>query len=140
MARPVKLSKQVQQEICRAVRAGNYPAVAARVAGISESTYYRWMEQGRSEPKGPHHAFYEAIKKAQAESEAHAVAILRSEMKGDWRAAVALLERRHSERWRRRERHEHTIEDERPVLDLSQLTDRELKTLEKVSDRLTEPD
>jgi hypothetical protein len=140
MARPTKLSKQVREEICRAIRAGNYPAVAARAAGISESTFYRWMEQGRSEAKGPHRAFYDAVKEAEAESEVHAVAILRKEMKGDWRAAVALLERRHSERWRRRERHEHTIEDERPVVDLSRLTDRELKSLEKISGRLTEPD
>jgi hypothetical protein len=140
MARPSKLTKQVQERICSAIRAGNYPAVAAVAAGISEATFYRWMEQGRTAGKGPHRDFYEAVKQAEAESEVHAVAILRKEMKGDWRAAVALLERRHAGRWRRQQHHQLTVEDERPVLDLRRLSDRELKSLEKISDRLTEPE
>jgi transposase len=141
MARPSKLTNDVRERICRAIRAGNYPAVAARAAGIAESTFYRWMERGRTETKGSYRAFYEAVNDAEAESEVHAVAILRQQIKGgDWRAAVALLERRHSQRWHRRERHEHTIQDERPVVDLSRLSERELKALEKISDRLTERD
>lgn len=141
MARPTKLTTEVREKICRAIRAGNYPAVAARAAGVSESTFYRWMERGRSDAKGPHRAFYEAVREAEAESEVHLVAVLRKSSKdGDWRAALALLERRYAERWRKREPHGHTIEDHRPVIDLTRLTERELRALEKISDRLTEPD
>ena len=135
MARPTKLTEEVTERILSAIRAGNYPAVAARAAGIAESTFYRWMEQGRAAERGAHRAFYEAVKDAEAEGEAHAVAILRREMKGDWRAAVALLERRHPERWRRRERREPLAADERPRIDLTKLSDRELRTLERINAR-----
>src|SRR5947207_179013 len=119
MARPSKLTDEVSERICRAVRAGNYPARAARSCGIAESTFYRWMEEGRGAERGPYRDFYEAVRDAEAEGEVHAVAILRKEMMSDWRAALALLERRHPERWRRRERREHLAgADERPRLDL----------------------
>src|SRR5215218_6261265 len=112
MARPTKLTTEIRERICSAVRAGNYPAVSARAAEVSESTFYRWMEQGRSATKGPYRAFYEAVKKAEAEGEVHAVVILRKRIKeGDTGAAIAFLERRHGERWRRRERFEHVLED-----------------------------
>jgi hypothetical protein len=140
LARPTKLTKEAGERICSAIRAGNYPATAARASGIAESTFYRWMERGRIEERGPYRGLYEAVKDAEAEGEAHAVAILRKEMKGDWRAAVALLERRHPERWRRRERHEHPASDERPRIDLTELSERELRTLERINARAAKPD
>ncbi len=79
-------------------------------------------------------------KDAEAEGEVHAVAILRKEMMSDWRAALALLERRHPERWRRRERREHlTGADERPRIELSELPERDLKALERINARATKP-
>ncbi len=49
MARPSKLTPEVSEKIVRAIRAGNYPAVAAAHAGIHAATYYRWMEHGELE-------------------------------------------------------------------------------------------
>ena len=53
------------------------------------------MEEGRSRSQGPQRSFYEAVKEAEAAGEVHAVAVLRKAAKDDWRAALALLERRH---------------------------------------------
>ena len=140
MARPSKLTAEVSERICRAIRAGNYPATAARAAGIAESTFYRWMEEGRSAESGKYRDFHEAVKRAEAEGEARAVVLISKAMAKDWRAAMALLERRHPERWRRRERLEHAIAEERPILDLSLLSEEELQTLEGIGARLTEPE
>ncbi len=103
MARPTKLTPEVQDRIVKAIRAGNYFQAAARAAGISESTHYRWLERGAEEKQGAHRDFREAVSRAEAESEVHAVAVIRRAMTEDWRAALALIERRHPERWRRRE-------------------------------------
>jgi transposase len=137
MARPSKLTDERTEKICRAVKAGNYPGIAARSAGISEATFYRWMEEGRAADSGPHHDFYEAVKRAEAEGEALAVAWISKAMPVEWRAAMAVLERRFGERWGRREHPEQAIHDERPVVDLTKLSDREIKTLEKINARFT---
>jgi hypothetical protein len=139
MARPSMLGAELREEICRLIRAGNFPAIAARSAGIAESTFYRWMERGRSEAKGPYLKFYEAIKEAEAGGEVHLVAVLRKHATDDWRAALALLERRHSDRWRRRAAFEHTLEDERASFDLAELSEADLKELERINARLAKP-
>jgi hypothetical protein len=50
--------------------------------------------------------FLEAVTRASAVAEVHAVAIVREAMAADWRAAAWFLERRYPGRWRRRESHE----------------------------------
>jgi hypothetical protein len=139
MSRPTKLTKGLSEKICRAIRAGNYPAVAALSVGISQSTFYRWMEEGRSCESGIHRDFYAAVKEAEAEAEARAVALLAKAGSHDWRAALSMLERRFAERWRRRERMESAVE-ERPVFDLKALPEKELKNLERLIARITKPD
>ncbi|MGH2964751.1 MAG: transposase [Solirubrobacterales bacterium] len=108
MARPTKLTPEVKQRIVQAVRAGNYAETSARSAGVSSATYYRWMKHGERESKGIYHDFFEEVRRAEAEAEVHAVAVIRREIAdGDWRAAAHYLERRHPDRWRRRETLEH---------------------------------
>jgi hypothetical protein len=138
MARPSKLTKEVSEKICQTIRAGNYPAVSALSCGISESTFYRWMEEGRATQKGAQHDFYLAVKRAEAEGEARAVALIAKLMKEDWKAAMAFLERRHGERWGRRDRFEPSVAEERPPIDLTKLSERELKLLEKIDARPAE--
>jgi len=109
MARPSKLTPEVQEKIARAIRAGNYPEVAARHAGIHPATYYRWMERGELEGDAPeddpYRSFRAEVERALADAEAGEVGlIIQSAKAGDWRAAAWLLERRFGERWGRRER------------------------------------
>ena len=142
MARPSKLSAEVRERIVTAIRAGNYADAAAQAAGISPSTYYRWMARGERERAGAFRAFREAVVRAEAEAEVHAVAIVRRAMAEDWRAAVAYLERRHAGRWRRQQTTELTGKDGGPIrthsssgLDLTRLTDEELRQLEELTAR-----
>jgi hypothetical protein len=108
MARPTKLTPEVMDRIVRAVRAGNYPEAAARAAGISPATYYRWMKEGEKASRGIKHDFYEAVRQAEAEAEVEIVARIMKAIPDDWRAGMKFLERRHSGRWGRRQAHEHT--------------------------------
>jgi transposase len=146
MARPTKLSPEVRERVVNAVRAGNYFEAAARAAGISESTLYRWLERGAEEKRGVYRDFREAVRRAEAESEVHAVAVIRRAMSDDWRAALALIERRHPERWRRRETTEvigdgdRAARGRRSALDLSRLTDDEIRTLEELIGRASDDD
>ena len=54
--------------------------------------------------------FLEAYTRASADAEIHAVGVLRAAMPEDWRAALAYLERRYPDRWRKRT----SIEREQP--------------------------
>jgi transposase len=144
MARPTKLTPELQERIVKAVRAGNYAEAAARANGISASTYYRWLQRGALNDSGAYRDFGEAVRQAEAEAEVHAVAILRRAMGEDWRAALAYLERRHPGRWRRHTSTELTGKDggplrteSTPAIDLKNLTDEELRLLEEMSERAT---
>jgi Transposase len=110
VARPTKFSPEVAERIITAIRAGNYAERAARSAGISPATYYRWMKAGERARGGAKRDFYEAVRSAEAEAEVYAVAIIRRAMPEDWRAAAHYLERRYPQRWRRHETREHTGE------------------------------
>jgi transposase len=108
MARPTKLTKDVHDRIVAAVRAGNYPEPAARAAGISPATYYRWLKRGERESSGAYHDFCEAIKRAEGEVEVEIVARIRKAVPEDWKAGLKFLERRYASRWGQRHAHEHT--------------------------------
>ena len=41
--RPVKLTPEIQQRLCDALRAGNTREAAAQYAGIARSTLYEWL-------------------------------------------------------------------------------------------------
>jgi len=144
MARPTKLTPAVSERIVQALRAGNYAEPACRSAGISASTYYRWLERGETEADGIYHEFSEAIRQAEADAEVHAVALLRRAMPNDWRAALAYLERRHPSRWRRHTSTELTGPDGGPIrtqaVDLSSLTDADLAELKRILKRASDPE
>jgi hypothetical protein len=126
---------------------GNYANAAAVFAGISESTYYAWLERGRSvlesspvpAAERPYLEFLQAVTRASAEAEVEAVALIRKAARdGDYLAALRFLERRYPERWGNRRRVEHTVPGREPVevrlsfghprLKLSKLSDAELET------------
>lgn len=112
MARPSKLTPEVQKRIIDAIRAGNYAAQAARSAGIGSSTFYRWMEQGATEDAPQElREFRDSVKKAEAEAEVAAVAIIRREAQnGTWQAAAWYLERKYADRWGRQDRLKQQVE------------------------------
>jgi transposase len=94
MARPTKLDADVAKRITDLVRVGNYVETAAAAAGVHKVTLHRWLRRGREEESGPYHDLFEALEKAQGESESRDVALLAKAAAEDWQAAAWRLERR----------------------------------------------
>lgn len=103
MGRPSKLTPETQAAIVKAVRAGNYPEIAAQSVGVASSTYFGWMERGRA-GESPFAEFSEAITQARALAERKMVRIVRTAALDDPRAAEWYLERSASDRWGRRDK------------------------------------
>jgi len=105
MARPTKLSPEIEERIVSAVRAGTSIAGAAAYAGIDPSTFHRWMERG--DPKrtgradGRYREFRARVEQASGEAEVRDVTVIAKAAPSDWRAAAWRLERRRPERYGR---------------------------------------
>jgi transposase-like protein len=97
--RRTKLTPEIQDRIYASLRAGNYACVAARLAGIAESTFYDWLEQGKRAKSG---RFSESVMRAELEAEVAVLKNWRAQMPTDWRACQSFLERRFGDRWRLR--------------------------------------
>ena len=99
--RQTKLTPELVDKICNAIRAGNYAKVACVMAGISEAIYYRWLQEGKKpNARGIYLDFVESIERAEAEAEVHAVALIKQAANnGSLKASQWYLERKHSDRW-----------------------------------------
>ena len=103
IGRKTILSSDLQDEVVKRIRAGNYIKVACQAVGIGVSTYFEWLKKGE-EGKQPYAEFTEAIKKAESEAHVNYVAIVASHAPTQWQAAAWWLERRFPELWGRRDR------------------------------------
>jgi hypothetical protein len=101
--RPCKLTPELQQCLCDAIRAGSYYRPACGVAGVDYATFRRWMLRGRNARSGQFREFCEAVRKAEADAEVRMVAQWQSKIPADWRAARDFLARRFPRRWMPRE-------------------------------------
>ncbi len=99
----LKLTPERQDQIVSLIRAGNFKEVAAQAVGIGKSTFWRWLEFGEKEEEGgTYRDFWEAVKKAEAESEARKVMkITQIGEDNNWTALAWQLERSHPDRWGR---------------------------------------
>lgn len=148
MGRKHALTPEVHAAIVQALGAGSYAEDAARAAGVSPATYFRWMSEGEAdlarEEESPCREFYEAASRAKANARLAAIAHVRSHMKDDWRAAAWYLERTQPDKFGRVDRLHHSGkvagegEEEQP-LDLSRLTDAQLDDLEALQDAASPP-
>lgn len=114
-----KYNEVVHEGIVQAVRNGNYRGTAARLMGINESTLRDWMNLAQSyreqglEPGDPEVRFPEYLKlledleSAEAEFEDQMVGMVRqaalSGVPQTWQAAMTALERKHPEKWGKRD-------------------------------------
>lgn len=118
MSRPTKLTPEIQEKICNAIRAGNYIETAAAYSGVAKSTVFDWMRRGAREKERvgkntrarirkkevPYVEFSDAVEKALADAEVIDVDIIRRAAKENWQAAAWRLERKFPDRWGRREK------------------------------------
>jgi transposase len=101
--RKTKLTPETQERICRALRVGMYRKTAIAACGIGEKTFYTWLARGDAEKSGPYRDFIEAVQLAEAEGEVALVGIIRAASKLHWQAAAWILERKHHDRWGRKD-------------------------------------
>jgi len=126
--RPTKLTPVLSKDIVRLIAEGNYISTACQANGISSNTYDNWLNWGE-EGREPYLAFFIAIKRAEAEAEARRVARVEAAGIGgnlvrkktittkdgsviedeqfaqpQWLADMTHLERRHPDRWGRKDR------------------------------------
>jgi hypothetical protein len=99
MAKPTKLTPQLQKRICARVARANFLATAAASCGVGPRTVHEWIERGERESTGMYRDFADAITEARAKAEAMLVAQLLSGVKEKWRAAAWLLERLFPKKW-----------------------------------------
>ena len=73
MGRPSKLTPEVQERICQAIRAGNYYEAACAYAGIHYSTFRKWMQKGETAKSGKFREFFEAVTRVEYEAKVRMV-------------------------------------------------------------------
>ena len=103
VGRPSKLTDEVREKLLSAIRVGNFATIAARYAGISEATFYRWMERGKQARSGQYREFREAVLEAEVEGEVSLVTEIKRAATSNPSAARFILQQRHPSRWRRKE-------------------------------------
>lgn len=119
--RHTKLTPEVQDKICQIIAAGHYLITACNAVGINKSTYLRWMERAEYEANnggGLYCDFSLAIKKAEAEAEQKLLAVVSDKAinAGEWLPAMTILERRHPERWGRKDRSTLVVEETKQIV------------------------
>lgn len=93
MARPSKLTPELQEQFCAALKAGHRLEDVCEEAGISRKTLHRWMTAGERKRFGPQRAFYLAVSKALRETRGALLRVVERASRYDARAAIYLLSR-----------------------------------------------
>lgn len=99
MARPTKLTPELQAAVVQAIAAGNTRHDAAEYAGVGMRSLYRWLARGRKAKGGRYRHLWQAVKKAEADAVVRNVAIIQKAAQKTWQAAAWWLERKRGEDW-----------------------------------------
>lgn len=102
--RKLKLTRKLIDEAESLVKAGNYYSTVFQYLGIAETTWYRWLDEGKTESSGLKKEFRERIKSAESHGEIRNVQIIQKAASKSWQASAWYLERKFPERWGRKDR------------------------------------
>jgi transposase len=104
MARPCKLTPELQQRIGENIALGLTYRLAAESAGVTYKTFNDWMNKGKTEKSGKYYQFYKYITKCNADGALKLLERLNESAKaGNCQVCMWILERRFSEDFGRRE-------------------------------------
>ena len=139
IGRPTLLTSELTEQIAGLVGKGNYLITSCDIVGISKQSFLNWLERGEQESIGIYFDFMCAIKKAEAEAEARRVErieqagiggmvtkrITKTTKSGteteetysqpQWLADMTHLERRHPDRWGRKDRTRVDINEKKSI-------------------------
>jgi hypothetical protein len=68
MARPCKLTHEIQQKIGDGISLGLTYSLAVNSAGVTYQTFNQWMSKGKTEKSGKYSQFYRYIQKRNADA------------------------------------------------------------------------
>lgn len=114
MARPTKLTKDVQKRIVQAIKLGSTYKLAAQYGGITYKTFNEWMKLGEDSEEGDFSEFCDAIKKAEGEAVTKWLRTIEHASADSWQAAAWKLERRYPQDYGRTVQ-EHTGPEGQPI-------------------------
>jgi hypothetical protein len=104
MARPSKMTKELQQQIGENVALGLTYALAAAASGITYQTLNDWMQKGKNAKSGEHYEFYKHIQKCNADAALKCLQRLKDAAEaGNSQMCMWILERRFPNDYGRRE-------------------------------------
>jgi hypothetical protein len=110
VGRPSKLTPELIAKLSNYIAKGNYAITACKCCGISEHTFYDYVKLGEADLENGVESLYaqflQSIKSAEAEAEASLASMIKETAleKREWLPAMTFLERRHPERWGRKDR------------------------------------
>jgi len=98
MGRPIKLNEDKMQQICKWLTAGHFIEQAASLSGVSPSSIYNWLSQGKQDIDEGNETIYSEFLEKVVESKAKAEALFLNTVRqaaqnGVWQAATWYLER-----------------------------------------------
>ena len=105
--RKCKLTPELLNEACQVLRIGNYVKTTCGYLGVSEATWYSWINDGEAALKKEELGieltdnetkkleFLKSIKKAQDEAVVRNLQLIQTAAKSNWQAAAWTLERRY---------------------------------------------
>jgi hypothetical protein len=103
MARPTKLTTEVQQKIGDGVSLGLTYALAANSAGVTYQTFNQWMSKGKTDKSGKYFEFSQYIQKCNADGARKLLERLNEAAKaGNCQVCMFILERRFPDEFGRR--------------------------------------
>ncbi len=116
VGRPTKFNPETAGKILEALRLGVPQSTAVTYAGISDTTYYRWLTEAEKDDAPTElREFRDAVRAARAEAEVRSVAVIQNASRKTWQAAAWFLERGFPKHWSRTDRHEVSGRDGGPV-------------------------
>jgi len=115
MGRPTKLTPELKDKIIEYVREGVSFHDACVALGIGESTLYHWKQKGKKQKYGKYRQFLEEITKAEHEAKVWRILTVAKGEKEDPRLALEMLARKYPKEFGRKDRHEITGEDGKPI-------------------------
>jgi alpha-galactosidase/6-phospho-beta-glucosidase family protein len=103
--RKPKLTKELIENLRKALEAGNYIETACDYAGINRATLYRWLTEAEQDKAKPLlRELKDTVTRSRAIAEMRNVMKIQQAAEESWQAAGWWLERSHSKKWGRQQK------------------------------------
>ena len=103
--RKPKLTKNLIENLEKALEAGNYIDTACDYVGINRGTLYRWLSEAEQKNAKPIlKELSDTVRRARAVAEMRNVLRIQQAADDSWQAAAWWLERSHSKKWGRQQK------------------------------------